>query len=142
MDSISYCSKLLEFEKERSNLQTLREKALYEVSTVNIWLVKVLQRDLHYLYKNCMRRRASESKGAIEMAASLSIELNDILLDLKDYIRKNDKDGIDRTFKDAKSTLRWEKRYLHEAINKVEQVSWIDKNERLKDRMHALLLLN
>jgi hypothetical protein len=142
MDSNSYYSKLLEFEHERSKLQTLREKALYEVSTVNIWLAKVLQRDLHYLYKECMRKRALQSKGAIEMAASLSMELDDILVDLKVYIRKNDVDGINRTFKDAKSTLRWEKHHLEEAINKVEQVSWIDKNERLKNRMHLLNLLH
>ncbi len=142
MDSNPHYYKLLEFEKERANLRPLREKALYEVSTVNIWLAKVLQRDLHYLYKECMRRRASESKEAIEMAVGLSIELDDILVDLKMYIRKNDTDAIHSTFKDAKSTLRWEKHYLKEAINKVEQVSWIDKNERLKNRMHLLNLLH
>lgn len=141
MDSNSYAFKLSEFEKERANLYTLREKALYEVSTVDIWLAKVLQRDLHYLYKDCMRKRASQAKGAIEMAASLSMELDDILIDLKDYIRRNNIEEVKSTFKDAKSTLRWEKHYLYEAINKVEQVSWIDKNERLKNRMYLLNLL-
>jgi hypothetical protein len=142
MDPNSYVSKLLEFEKERTNLQTLREKAIAAVSTVDIWLAKVLQRDLHYLYKTCMRRRALESKEAIEMALGLSMELDDILLDLKDYIRKNNVDEINRTFKDAKSTLRWEARYLYEAINTVEQVAWIDKNERLRNRIRLVSLLN
>lgn len=142
MNSNPYYYNLLEFEKERTDLRSLREKAFYEVSMVNIWLVKVLQRDLHYLYKDCMRRRASESKEAMEMAASLSVELDDILVDLNVYIRKDNIEKIKSTFRDAKSTLRWEKHYLEEAINKVEQVSWIDKNERLKNRMHLLNLLH